>query len=472
MSAVHTTEGHPKLPQAALAAWERIDADFDDHLEPIRRYLRQPSVSGTGEGMDAAAEATAELIEIAGGRAEIVATPGHAAVIGTIEGEDSSVLRYGMYDVQPAEEPDWTSPPFAAEIRSLPGMGPCIVGRGAQNSKGALASFLLAISSLRAVAELPVTIKLLLDGEEELGSPNLPRVVDDHRAELAAAAAFDLDLSADRSGRPEVHLGCKGILSIKLTCRGGAWGGPTDRALHSSLGAVVASPTWELARALAALIGPGDTPRIPGVGDGRMQPEDEEWIRALIEDFDPSAFLSEYELHRYKNGSTDAESLVRALVYGAALNLNGMSSGYPAGGKTIIPHEASAILDLRLPYGVDHEEVMRSTTTLVAEAAPEVNVEFPEFCPPARTSASSPVARAMIRSHGDAGPEPRVWPNAPWWAPYFLFEQNIGLPFAIGGAGHGGRAHAADEYATVEGLRDHMRHSVAFLYRIAEELNA
>jgi acetylornithine deacetylase/succinyl-diaminopimelate desuccinylase-like protein len=469
MCAVHQTE---ELPQEVAAAWERIDADFDDHLESIRRYLRQPSVSGTGEGMDAAAEATAELIERAGGRSEIVPTAGHAAVIGTIDGNGPSLLRYGMYDVQPAEEPDWTSPPFAAEVRELPRLGPCVVARGAVNSKGALASFLLAVSSLRAVAEMPVTVKLLLDGEEELGSPNLPAVVDAHRSRLAADAAFDLDLSADQSGRPEIHLGCKGILSIKLTCRGGEWGGPVHRALHSSLGAVIASPTWALTRALAALVGPNDTPLIPGIENGSTPPEDEAWIRALVDDFDPQAFLDEYELRRYGKLGADAESLVRALLYAPALNINGIASGYPAGGKTIIPHEASAILDLRLPYGVDPEEVMRATTALVADAAPEVTVEFPEFCPPARTSASSPVAKAMIRSLTDAGPAPRVWPNSPWWAPYFLFEQNIGLPFAIGGAGHGGRAHAADEYATVEGLRAHMKHSVAFLHRALEELNS
>src|SRR5918996_3278364 len=167
MCAVQTAK---ELPEAVVAAWERIDADFDDHLQAIRRYLRQPSVSGTGEGMEAAAEATAELVETAGGRAEIVPTAGHAAITGNIEGDGRSLLRYGMYDVQPAEEPDWTSPPFAAEIRDLPGLGRCVVSRGAANSKGALASFFLAVKSLRAVADMPVTVKLLLDGEEELGS--------------------------------------------------------------------------------------------------------------------------------------------------------------------------------------------------------------------------------------------------------------------------------------------------------------
>jgi acetylornithine deacetylase/succinyl-diaminopimelate desuccinylase-like protein len=73
----------------------------------------------------------------------------------------------------------------------------------------------------------------------------------------------------------------------------------------------------------------------------------------------------------------------------------------------------------------------------------------------------------MTESHSDVGPPPLVWPSAPWWAPFYLFDEVFGIPFASGGAGHAGRAHAADEYATIEGLRAHMRHSVAFLHRFA-----
>jgi acetylornithine deacetylase/succinyl-diaminopimelate desuccinylase-like protein len=80
----------------------------------------------------------------------------------------------------------------------------------------------------------------------------------------------------------------------------------------------------------------------------------------------------------------------------------------------------------------------------------------------------SVVARAMIESQRDAGSPPRVWPSAPWWAPFYLFEEALGIPFASGGAGHAGGAHAADEYATIEGLREHMRQSVAFLHRFAQ----
>jgi acetylornithine deacetylase/succinyl-diaminopimelate desuccinylase-like protein len=118
----------------------RVTERFPADLERIRDYLRLPSVSATGEGIRAAAEATGAWIEGAGGAFELVETPGHPVVLGELRGPPGAprLLRYGMYDVQPAEEPGWTSPPFAAEIRDLDGVGPAVVARGSANSKGCL----------------------------------------------------------------------------------------------------------------------------------------------------------------------------------------------------------------------------------------------------------------------------------------------------------------------------------------------
>ncbi len=168
-------------PAPWTRAWERIDADFVGHLEEIQRFLRRPTVSASDDDMLAGAEHVAALIEGAGGSAEIVATAGHPAVLGRIEGDGPRLLRYGMYDVQPADEPGWSSPPFAAATAEVPRAGPSVVARGAANSKGALASFLLALASARRVSDLPAEIVLLVDGEEELGSPHLPEVMSARR---------------------------------------------------------------------------------------------------------------------------------------------------------------------------------------------------------------------------------------------------------------------------------------------------
>ena len=459
------TGGH-LYPTPWIRAWERIDADFDGHLEEIRRFLRCPTVSASGDDMLAGAEHVAALIEGAGGKAEIVATAGHPAVLGHIGGDGPKLLRYGMYDVQPADEPGWSSPPFAAATTDILGAGPSVVARGAANSKGALSAFLLAVTSARRVSDLPVEIVLLVDGEEELGSPHLPGVMSARRAELAAEAAFDLDLTADRGGVAEVYLGCKGLVSFVLRCSGGGWGGPVQRALHSSEGAVISSPAWSLVRALAALVEDARQGALDGLPAGSVPDGEEELLDALARNFDPDAYLEETGALAY-SGPKDARSILKALMYEPAVNLNGFSSGSLTG-KTILPHEATAVLDVRVPYGTGIERLVAGIERSVARAAPEVRVDDVQTCTPSRTTAGSRVARAMIESQRDAGPPPRVWPSAPWWAPFYLFEESLGIPFASGGAGHAGGAHAADEYATIEGLREHMRQSVAFLHRFAQ----
>ena len=456
--------GGPDVPWAPV--WDRIDEDFDEHLEEIRNFLRCPTVSASDDDMLAGAEYVAALIEGAGGSAEIIPTAGHPAVLGRIEGDGPRLLRYGMYDVQPADELGWSSTPFAAVTSDVPGAGPSIVARGAANSKGSLASFLLALASAHRVSDLPTEIVFLVDGEEELGSPSLPGVMSDRRADLAAEATFDMDLTADRRSVAEVFLGCKGIVSFVLSCSGGEWGGPVGRALHSSEGVVISSPAWSLVRALSALQDAAERNALDGLWPVSVPPENEGLLDALAREFDPAAHLEESDALAYR-GPNDARSVLKALMYEPALNLNGFSAGSVTG-KTIVPHEARAALDLRIPYGTDVESVVAGVERIVAQVAPEVVVEGVQLCPPSRTTALSPVARAMVESQRDVGPPPLVWPSAPWWAPFYLFEQVLELPFASGGAGHAGRAHAADEYATIAGLRTHMRQSIAFLHRLAQ----
>jgi acetylornithine deacetylase/succinyl-diaminopimelate desuccinylase-like protein len=458
--------GYPGVaPPDLERALERVDEDFESHLQTIRAYLKQPSVSGTGEGIEECAEHSAGLIEMAGGEAEIVPTEGHPAVVGVVGADGPRLLRYGMYDVQPAEEDTWTSGPFEAAVRDLPGIGPSIVGRGSANSKGCLAAFFCALSSARAVADLPIEIPIVLDGEEELGSPSLPGVFKSHRDKLQAEAGFDLDLTADLDGTPWVTLGCKGIVSLKVGCRGGAWGGPTSRALHSSNGVVVRSPVWSLVKALDALVDSDERPALQSTAAVEIPTEDEELIDSLAHKLDLDVLREEHDIERLK--TEDPRAAATALVYEAAININGLASGYMGGGKTIIPNESAAVIDIRVPFGVGLEEVAEEATALLKAAAPEVEVEAYELCPAAKTPSNSPVATTMIESHRASGDDPLVWPSAPWWAPLYLFDQYFNIPFASGGAGHASRAHAADEYATVEGLRAHMRQSLNFLWMYA-----
>jgi acetylornithine deacetylase/succinyl-diaminopimelate desuccinylase-like protein len=176
-----------------------IDDDFPGHLERIRDFLRLESVSAGDGDLRETAAAVCELIEESGGGAT-VAEPGERrpTVIGVIDGPPPTVLRYGMYDVQPPG-PGWTREPFAAVID-----GGRIYARGAANSKAALAAGLLAFAS----APSPCRQVLLMDGEEERGSSRLAAFCAQHREEPAADFALDFDLVEEADGTAPVVAGC------------------------------------------------------------------------------------------------------------------------------------------------------------------------------------------------------------------------------------------------------------------------
>ena len=217
-----------------MSAHEAIDRDFPAHLERIRDFLRIPSVSAGDGDLRSTADAVCELIAAAGGRAE-PREPGERrpTVIGVIDGPGPTVLRYGMYDVQPPGA-QWTVDPFAAELRDGR-----VVARGAANSKGALAASILAFAS----APSPCRQVFVCEGEEELGSPRLAAFCDAHRDELAGDFALDVDLQ-ERPG--SIFAGVKGLYEIELS----AGGGPD---VHSSRVAEVPEPALDLARAVLAL---------------------------------------------------------------------------------------------------------------------------------------------------------------------------------------------------------------------------
>jgi acetylornithine deacetylase/succinyl-diaminopimelate desuccinylase-like protein len=213
---------------------EAIDRDFDAHLERIRDFLRIPSVSANDGDLRSTADAVCDLIAAAGGRAQ-PREPGEKrpTVIGVIDGPGPTVLRYGMYDVQPPGA-QWTVDPFGATIRDGN-----VVCRGAANSKGALAASILAFAS----APSPCRQVFICEGEEELGSPRLAAFCDAHRDELTGDFALDVDLQEQPGS---IFAGVKGLYEIELV----AGGGPD---IHSSRVAEVPEPAVDLARAVIAM---------------------------------------------------------------------------------------------------------------------------------------------------------------------------------------------------------------------------
>jgi acetylornithine deacetylase/succinyl-diaminopimelate desuccinylase-like protein len=450
-----------------------VDDRFDAYLERIRALCRMPSVSATGEGVRAVADAIAEMVREAGGRVDRAETPGNPVLLAEFPGPEgaSTVLRYGMYDVQPAEEPDWSAPPFGAEIVDLPEVGPAVVCRGVANSKGSLVGFLCALEILRDTGGLPVTVKMVVEGEEELGSPNLPEVVRSRAGELAADAGLDLDLCGHRDGTADVYTGCKGLLSLELECRAGDWGGPR-RPLHSSEAAWISSPVWHLVHALASILGPDEELRVSGINDAVVSPteDDRRVLKELAETFDPEGHLAEAGASRFRLEGTASE-LLEALIFRPTANIDGLEAGYTGpGGKTIVPDRARAVLDVRLVPDLDPDAAFAAIRAhLGREGFGHVDARQLESYPWAKSEPDTPISRAIRVSYERMGRRANPYPMVPWCAPFYVFDRILGIPWASGGLGHSGGSHGPDEFASVQGLRDHIVGTAETLLAFAEE---
>ncbi len=450
-----------------------IDSHQEEHLERVRAFVGQPSISADGTGIEAMAGLVAETIRAVGGSAEIVATPGHPVVTGRLEaGAPKTLLFYGMYDVQPVEGEEWIVPPFAGEVVDLPGCGPSMVARGVYNSKGPLAGLLNVIGAYKALGEKPpVNLVFMVEGEEELGSRNLPGFVESHRDELRADAAYFAFYGQDARGIPAMYLGVKGIIFLELICRGGEWGGPGSRMIHGSNAVWIGSPTWRLVQALSSMMGRDEQILIDGFYDEvtPLDPDGERLLEKLTEVFSEQEILSQNDVRRFKLEG-HGETLLRNYLALPTLNIDGMVSGWVGpGSKTVLPHEARARVDIRL---VPRMEIGRTVDRLRAyldgQGYPDIAAEVWQAYPWARTPWRSEVVQAMVGAIRDQGVEPYAWPTIAGSAPMYLFSDVLGMPFVMGGLGHGGRAHSPNEYATVEGMRLFERSVASFLERFAE----
>src|SRR5262249_50945064 len=215
----------------------------------LRRFCTQPSVSTEARGMVEMAALVGERLAASGFAVETIPLAGgfpalYAGSQDAVPADAPTLLISNHYDVQPEGDPAlWDSPPFA--LTEHDGM---LVGRGVADNKGNIIARLAAIDAVRAVrGGLPVRIKWVIEGEEEIGSPHLDPFLLAQRDRLAADGCIWEFGSYTWDGTPQVMLGLKGMVDVVLRARG------ANRDLHSSVAAVVASPVWRLVLALATI---------------------------------------------------------------------------------------------------------------------------------------------------------------------------------------------------------------------------
>lgn len=456
-------------------AFAYVDEHFPDYVSRVQQFLRTPSVSYTGEGIAETAGQVAGMIRALGGKAEIVPTAGHPVVYGELDsGAAHTLLIYGMYDVMPAEEPDWISDPWGAEIHDdFQGLGPCIVSRGAVNTKGPLAAFFGALDAIQqAEGTLPVNLLFAIEGEEEHGSRNLPAFVEQYKDKLQKAdAMFFPFFYCDQGGTPTVTLGTKGMCYFELIARGGEWGGPTARAIHGSYAAWVNNPAWRLIGALATLKNGLEEILIPGLFEQVRPPDDDDLaiLAELAANDDPRLWLELQQVKRFRYDHEGID-LYKHLYFDPTVNINGLVAGYTVPGTmTLVPHEARAKVDIRMVPDMNPDDVVALVRShLDANGYSDVEMEVNNLYWWSKVSVQETVVQALLRSYADLGRKPHIVPLNPGSAPYYLFQRVLKMPYISGGLGHGDRQHSSNEYCTVAGVKDFMKSVISFLHHFAD----
>lgn len=453
-----------------------IDKLWPKHLRETREILRIPSVSMTGEGIEETARRLLEIVSAMGAKAKLFrATKDSHPVIGGLMdvGADKTVIVYGMYDVMPVGDLDaWDEPPFGARIVERKPYGKVLINRGVCNSKAAMMGSLLAIRTMKDRNELPVNVHLILEGEEELGGPGFPGYVRKNRARLSKAdAAFSFDYGENANGVPVIALGLKGCTYLTLSTKGSERGGPMDGEIHSSDAVLVESPVWRLVHAISTMVDENQNPAIDGIWDEVATPTDEDiaLVRKLARKFDPECYMKELGVKRLKvKGSR--EKILRKYLFEPSVNIDGICAGYTEeGGKTVLPDSAMAKMDIRLVPNMTIDGTRRRVREhLRRRGFTDVEIKHHDDYGWSKISADEDVSQAAIETVRYHGKEPEVWPLHAGSAPFDLFDKYLGVPWAISGLGFGGNAHAPNEFAVVEGMREFEKSVATLFWKFAE----
>jgi acetylornithine deacetylase/succinyl-diaminopimelate desuccinylase-like protein len=449
----------PKYAGEHPEPYAYIDANLSRHVEQLRRWLKQPSVSAQNRGIREMAQLVRDDLRGLGFReAEVVPTTGHPGVWGYYDaGAAKTLAVYMMYDVQPVEPTGWSVDAFAASLVDRP-LGRVLMARGATNQKGPQRAFLNALEAIIATRKtLPVNLMVVAEGEEELGSPHFPEVIDRYAERLGTASGVFFPFnSQDPSGDVAMFMGVKGILAFELEAKGGPHGGPTKAEIHGSYKVITDAPALRLAQAISTLTtADGNTILVPGYYDAIRAPSDEE--QQLVNGMLPQWTAREEAQRRllgvekWIGGMSGKESLIEYL-FNTTLNIDGIWSGYTGPGmKTILPHVATAKLDSRLvPDQHPDSALALIRRHLDARGFTDLEIRKLSGYPPAQSSVSAPLVRAAISAYNKYGFTTSVAPRLAGSAPYYVFTQRLKLPMVAGGIGHGSGAHAPDEYMVIE----------------------
>jgi acetylornithine deacetylase/succinyl-diaminopimelate desuccinylase-like protein len=447
-----------------------VEGALERAITELAAMVAVPSVAAQmpKSPMKECAELVASLLRERGLEAHLLPTDGGPPVVFAEDrsaGADApTVLFYNHYDVQPAEPFDlWDSDPWV-----LRRDGDFLYARGVTDDKGHISARLMALDALKAAngGKLPVNVKFLIEGEEEVSSVHLPAFVEKNANVLAADVCVWEFGGVDEGGGPEIICGLRGIAYFELRAKTIAYDA------HSGVGgSLFPNAAWRLIWALNTLKSRGERILIPGHYDAvaPLTDADYELLAALPSDQE-AYFRREFGIERFLGDAAGVE-FQRRSVFEPTCTVCGLSSGYEGvGAKTVLPAQATAKVDFRLVPDQDPVAVRDALRAhLDANGFTDIEVVYLGGQHPARVDPNHPMVRLAAQTARDVyGKDPVVYPIVGGSGPIHPFAVGLRQPVVTCGVGYpGGRAHAPNENLRISDLLLGAKHTARFCAALA-----
>jgi acetylornithine deacetylase/succinyl-diaminopimelate desuccinylase-like protein len=425
-----------------------LNTNRDRYISELKTWLAIPSVSALPEhaaDMKRCADWTAdEMRRIGLQNVRLIDTPGNPVVYGDWLGAPGAptILFYGHYDVQPVDPLElWTSPPFEATIRDEE-----LFARGAVDDKGQVFMHFKAIEAhMRQTGRLPVNVKFIVEGEEEVGSTNLDDFIHAHKNDLAANVVVISDSGMFDKGVPSLCYGLRGLAYFQIDLRG------TKSDLHSgSFGGAVANPAFVLAQVLSQMKDKSGRVKIPGFYDAVRPLREEERAEFKRLPFLETKYKQDLGAPRLF-GEKDYSTLERTWVR-PTFEVNGLISGFTGeGAKTVIPAVASAKVSMRLVPDQDPQKISDLFEAYVKKVTPktvELKITRMHGGKPWMTEFDSPFIQAAGRAIEQGfGKQPVFMREGGSIPVVSTFQEVLGIPTVLFGIGlPDENSHAPNEH--------------------------
>ena len=417
---------------------EKNSRRFVDELKELCTF---PSISNHGlEAIQPARDWLANRLTRFTDRVESLDAGGMPALYAEVPGSGKRrLLLYQHYDVQPVDPVDlWSSPPF--EPAEKDGR---IFARGVADDKADVMARIHALETLRSLGEVPVTLRFLVEGEEEIGSQTFEKIAHDHAEKLRAdGCLWESGTSFDDAGRPTLQFGCRGLLYVTLRVK------LLDFDQHSGYASIYPSAAAYMIGALASLRDQDMNVMIEGFYDRAIKPTEAD--RRMMAKIDP-----EVEKRKKLVGfdklvrEVKPDQVIEQMLFLPTCNFAGVASGYQGpGSKTVLPADAMAKLDFRLIPDQNPDEVRQQLRRhLDKHGFDKIEILEGEGEKPARSDPSSAIAKTVIESVREMHGEPVLWPFMPATGPMHPVVSDLGVPtvLPVGVGRPDNRIHAPNE---------------------------